>query len=69
MFNGWCEWGISFLFLIFSFIEDFFHQAGVTLTKEDQRTYDHDLYMANLPEKDAYISHLKAAGFTDIQVY
>ncbi|KAM7439460.1 hypothetical protein ABFA07_011212 [Porites harrisoni] len=49
------------------FIEDFFQLKGVTLSEEDKRTYNHDLYMNNLPEKDVYINLLKAAGFSDIQ--
>ena len=52
----------------FSFIEDFFQLKGVTLSEEDKRAYNHDLYMNNLPEKDVYITLLKAAGFSDIQV-
>jgi len=52
----------------FSFIEDFFQLKGVTLSEEDKRAYNHDLYMNNLPEKDVYINLLKAAGFSDIQV-
>lgn len=57
-----------FLAIPFSFIEDFFQQTGVTLTEEDKKSYERDLYMKNLPEKDAYMSQLKEAGFTDIQV-
>ena len=57
-----------FLPFLFSFIEDFFQQTGVTLTEEDKKSYERDLYMQNLPEKDAYMSHLKEAGFTDIEV-
>ena len=49
-------------------MEDFFQLKGVTLSEEDKRTYNHDLYMNNLPEKDVYINLLKAAGFSDIQV-
>ena len=40
----------------------------MTLSDEDKRTYNHDLYMNNLPEKDVYINLLKAAGFSDVQV-
>ena len=40
----------------------------MTLSEEDKRAYNHDLYMNNLPEKDVYINLLKAAGFSDIQV-
>lgn len=45
-----------------------FQLKGVTLSEEDKRAYNHDLYMNNLPEKDVYINLLKAAGFSDIQV-
>ena len=38
------------------------------LTEEEIITFKQDLYMSDLPEKDAYISQLKAAGFTDIKV-
>ena len=58
-----------FPLLFYSFIEDFFQKPGVTLTEEQKRIYKEDLYMSNLPEKDVYISQLKAAGFTDIQVW
>lgn len=57
-----------FTFFSSRFIEDFFQKPGVTLTEEQKRTYNEDLYMDNLPEKEVYISQLKAAGFTDIQV-
>lgn len=40
----------------------------MTLSEEDKRAYNHDLYMNNLPEEDAYIKLLKAAGLLDIQV-
>lgn len=40
----------------------------MTLTEEDKESYERDLYMKNLPEKDAYIKQLEEAGFTDIQV-
>lgn len=49
------------------FIEDFFQKPGVILTDEQMRVYEEDLYMSNLPEKQVYITQLKAAGFTDIQ--
>ena len=55
-------------FFFSSFIEDFYQKSGVVLTEEDIRIYERDLYMSNLPERDAYISQLKAAGFTDVQV-
>ena len=58
----------SFLSFFFRFIEDFFQKPGVILTEEQIRIYEEDLYMSNLPEKEVYISQLKAAGFTDIQV-
>ena len=51
-----------------SFIEDFYQKSGVDLTEDDLRVYEQDLYMSNLAEKDAYISQVKAAGFTDVQV-
>ena len=51
-----------------SFIEDFYQKSGVDLTEDDLRVYEQDLYMSNLAEKDAYISQVKAAGFSDIQV-
>ncbi|KAJ7372957.1 hypothetical protein OS493_015421 [Desmophyllum pertusum] len=50
-----------------SFIEDFFLKPGVILTEEEIITFKQDLYMSDLPEKDAYISQLKTAGFTDIK--
>ena len=59
---------LFFPLLSHSFIEDFFQKPGVTLTEEQKRIYKEDLYMSNLPEKDVYLSQLKAAGFTDIQV-
>lgn len=40
----------------------------MTLSEEDKRAYNHDLYMNNLPEENVYINLLKAAGFSDIQV-
>ncbi|XP_067028045.1 uncharacterized protein [Acropora muricata] len=49
------------------FIEDFYQQSGVTLTEEDKQSYERDLYMKNLPEKDAYFKQLEEAGFMDIQ--
>lgn len=49
------------------FIEDFYQKSGVDLTEDDLRVYEQDLYMSNLAEKDAYISQVKAAGFTDVQ--
>ncbi|XP_068727878.1 uncharacterized protein [Montipora capricornis] len=49
------------------FIEDFFQQTGVVLTKEDNESYERDLYMKNLPEKDVYVKHLEEAGFIDVE--
>ena len=40
----------------------------MTLTEEDKQSYERDLYMKNLPEKDAYFKQLEEAGFMDIQV-
>lgn len=40
----------------------------MTLTEEDKQSYERDLYMKNLPEKDAYLKQLEEAGFMDIQV-
>ena len=59
----------KYFFMFFSsFIEDFYQKSGVDLTEDDLRVYEQDLYMSNLAEKDAYISQVKAAGFTDVQV-
>lgn len=40
----------------------------MTLTEEDKESYERDLYMKNLPEKDAYFKQIEEAGFIDIQV-
>ena len=40
----------------------------MVLTKEDNETYERDLYMKNLPEKDVYVKHLEEAGFIDVEV-
>ena len=58
----------SFFSFCASFIEDFFQQTGVVLTKEDNESYERDLYMKNLPEKDVYVKHLEEAGFIDVEV-
>lgn len=39
----------------------------MTLTDKDKESYENDLYMKNLPERDVYINLMKDAGFTDIQ--
>lgn len=64
----WSETVSVFFLFFFSFIEDFFQQTGVTLTDKDKESYENDLYMKNLPERDVYINVMKDAGFTDIQV-
>ena len=40
----------------------------MTLTEKDKESYESDLYMKNLPERDVYVNLMKDAGFTDIQV-